>query len=267
MEEKDLIRNRDKYGLIDWFQSLCDSDREPEAILRLRLALSGESLSDPQVLEWYPEYVAKDIFSKIQNYLNYGAIRLLVNQGSLPNTGYQVDEQNNQLFNLDETHSEIIRNFLPPDIQNYLCQSDRYSSDPNPVESVEQDLGVPFFKNLIVIIKMRIRFLDHRVLGTYLEEMIHGISTRLGFDLTEELTDPLPQEILALAVQGGYIEMKSPVHVIDILSALGESQECLPDHNGNFFITERGFRELNKVYNPVWTGNLLCQAEYPENLV
>jgi len=267
MEEKELIRKRDKFGLIDWFQKLCDVERETEAILRLRLALSGESVSDLEVTGWYSEFVAPEIFSKIQNFLNFSAIRLLINQGQLPTSGYQVDEQKNQIFNLDENQSDILRSYLPPDIQNYLCQSDRYSSEDDPVRKIEEDLGVPFFKNLVAIIKMRIRFLDHRFLGMYLENIINGISSKLGVDVSEEITNPLPQEILSIAVMGGFNEMPMYAHVIDILSALGESQQCLPDHNGNFYITERGYRELNKVYNPLWTGTLLSAADYPENMV
>lgn len=267
MEEKDYIRNRDKHGLLNWFDQLVDEKGEPLAILRLRIALVGESFGDSEVSRWYQENVQNEINDRLQNFINYSAIRILCNQGQPPNSGYQIDPIYNNLFNLNELHSDIISGFVPPDIRNYICENDLYFESENPFEEIEKDLGVPFFKNLATIIKLRIRFLSYTMIGTYLEEIIQGVSSRLGIDITDKLMESLPQEIFVKAVEGGFTDLKFPVHAIDILSALGEAQECVPDANNNIYITERGNNQLLRVFNPLWKGNVLLQAGFPENLV
>ena len=264
---KNLINNQDKFGLISWFDQESERSGVPEAILKLRAALLGESVTDSSVPAWYQEFVAEDIRSKINNFLNINAIKIMSSQGLPPTTGYKINDQDSSLYDLNEDHSEVLRQFLPPDIKNIITINDYYSSQEKPLEKIEEDLGVPFFSNLIIIIKMRMRFLETTVMGTYLEEIIQGISSKTGVDISELISENLCQETLARLYEVGFEPLQVPVHAIDILSAMGLSQECIPDANRNIYITEEGNNQLLRIYNPLWGSTVLNEPQYPENIV
>lgn len=265
------LRDIDQEALVEEFQAIKDRSGLLYALSRLRVYVITELTKGGNDLKTWLDVMSKPVREQIRESISYQIIRLLINQGESPGNGFSLDSEKNLCISSLE-HNQTLKKFLPPDLAGKLLNYES-SIDSGDEEAIRQMLneweevaGVPFFKNLFAIMKIRLRHLSPEFAGNYINEINEGIFAGMGYDLSTVLMTELGDEYFITTMNAGEEEMPLPLHKVDILSALGMSHAVIPTED-DFIITEEGYTLLNSVYSPFWKRVTFLESEYPLSLI
>ena len=271
MDLETAVKENDTQELIHQFESLKDKYGFLFALSRLRMAVVTEVAKSRSVADWF-NTVADHIQDSVQQAVTHQIVKMLCNLGNLP-TEYSMDNKNNLI--IQTRHKETLRQYLAPDIYGKLMSVD-LMDNPDPkggasretLEAFDEGLGVPFFANLFVNVRLRLRFLSPEFAAWYILEITEGIFSGTGIDisliLAEEIGEAYFFHIQEQSDTGE--DLPLPLHKLDMLCALGCSEYIITTEDG-FYITEEGYMALERVYSPFWNRESFLEVGYPLQLL
>lgn len=251
----------------DWKKLVEEFDKETErrgiesSIYLLRASLISEMVRDNStVVDWFEDNI-KELNGRVESSLSLNIIKILVEIGCPIGSGYSL--QSDDSLQMGNEQRQKLLNFIPPDISGRI-----FLVNPYERERQDQNLGEGmkrFTNNLVQIMKIRLKFLSLEYVNHYIEDIIEGIYSKLGIDLTDRLIEELGSAFFESGV-GNSEPLSMPLQKIDIISALGYASEVILDSEYPY-LTENGNRVLNQVYNPFWDKSTYLEASYPLNLI
>lgn len=245
--------------LVEEFDRVTEERGIESSIYLLRVALISEMVRDSSsIVPWFEERV-KELKGRVESSLSLNIIKILVEIGCPPGIGYKLGEDD--MLNMGNDQRRKLSNFLPPDIAGRIFVVENS-------EKEQEELGEglkKFTNNLVQIMKIRVKFLSLEFINDYVEDIIEGVYSKLGIDLTDRLIDELGVAFFESGV-GNSEPLSIPLQKIDIVSALGYASEVILD-NEYPYLSEEGNRILNQVYNPFWNKSTYLEAGYPLNLI
>lgn len=267
MDLETAVKENNTQELIYQFEDLKDRHGFLFALSRLRMAVVTEIAKSRSVADWF-NTVFVHIRDSVQQAVTHQIVKMLCNLGNLP-TEYSMDNSNNLL--IQPHHRDTLKIYLAPDIYGKLM-SVNLEDDPDPkggasretLEAFDQELGTPFFANLFVNVRLRLRFLSPEFAAWYILEITEGIFSATGIDisliLAEEIGEAYFFHIQEQSDAGE--ELPLPLHKMDILCALGHSDAIVTTEDG-FYIKEEGYMVLEEVYSPFWNRESFLESGYP----
>ena len=262
-DKQSLIRALEKQDLnqtVACFKEIKDKESIESAIHYLRLALMSVMVRDKEVVLWF-EMVSNNLVQSVQSSLSYDLVKMLYGLGFSPSSSMSVGED--EVLQIEEKECKVLGNFLPPDMAGRILQFNTVDSAESLPEDTEK-----FLNNLVLIMKLRIKYLAMEYVPDYLEKVIEGIYAKLGIDLTERIISVIGSSFYEKLSESGSEPLPDqlPIHKLDILSALGFAKEA---YFGEEYIefTEKGHLVLSEVYNPFWDKTTLLEVPYPLNLI
>lgn len=253
--------NREKQALAKAIQAR-NLKQVNQVMAQLENRLSGEELlgflmqilsnMPPDDVDWATEnIISEDLFEVLDEQMMMMFYEMLTSKGFRPGREFSLTEAG---FRLSKAAYDAVIPEIPAEFREAFSSEMVKIQTESPIDTLEQQLGVPFIDNLIGRVEKRLPTLNDRQAAMYVYNICTGVENRTGIPMMEILLghfeeDPKFGKIFDLIQQGKSAENSDWIY--DLVASAGGEAELHPDpnHPSDYQLNHRAMELLDTVYS------------------